>query len=128
MTGSVDPSTLQPKPDCEVHCSRCGERTPPAAARFILADLYGTPWLSGRPLIYCMRCAAEMREHVVLETLLTEVDFARALREGWFEHGTLDVFVDMVGALSCQRQVSICTPETPCEWCLSSPWSLAAPD
>lgn len=125
MGASVDPATVRLRKGGEAACFRCGRVVPATMARFILADLYANQWLSGRPMVYCSWCVADMRERIALELPLSAVDFARALREGWFEHGTLDIFVGMTGVLSYQRQERVCSSEAPCAWCRGSPWHVA---
>lgn len=91
----ADPDSVRLRPRANARCFSCDWEGEIGEALFILADLYGTPWVAGRPMIYCQRCAVEKEHGIALKIPLEQFSFGSALQKGWFAHSTGTIFLEL---------------------------------
>ena len=82
--------------NAEIKCFRCGTLLASEEARLVLAR-YQEGKLAGRPLLYCKSCTEEMKQEISKEIPLHDFDYAKAIREKWFEPETGATFLELAG-------------------------------
>ncbi len=87
----ADPRSVHRGREVAPHCFRCGR----VATRFIVADLYKTLWLAGRPMTYCDECDAEMKDSIRLSIPVESFSYSEALKSGWFTNSTGTIFLEL---------------------------------
>lgn len=91
----ADPNSVRLRPDSKVACFSCSIVMSSHEALFILADLYGTEYVSGRPMVYCRRCYEEKKDRISMVKPLSDFSLHEGLLNQWTGHDTFTQFLEM---------------------------------
>jgi hypothetical protein len=93
----AQPETVCLKRDAEIKSFFSGRELSTEDAVVVIADMYGTAWPSGRPLIYHKDEVESKKEQIAKTIPLNEFNYAKAINDGLISPDTGLTFLELAG-------------------------------
>ena len=102
-------TSVQLRPDARVRCFKSGREL--AIKEAVLVLLRYGEGIAGRPVIYDAEIVADRDESQSMVVPLAELDYAKAIREGWFAPTTGLIFLELAGCFTFETRPALSLDE-----------------